>query len=169
MSASVVIWWLDNFCQPNVCEVNLKCTNSDPGKGSKSCNCHSSSKTWATHIRLPDTLTQLLPDSQLSETPFHANTGSEISKTTRLFLSLSNLKVRNTEQNRYCIRNKTAPDNKYGKRRFHLAVYSVVSMPLLHVVMVPVWGQRDHLLVYAGFLSDQTLFSEKVFATFHAL
>lgn len=40
MSASVAIWWLDNFCQPNVCEVNLKCTNSGPGKSLKSCNCH---------------------------------------------------------------------------------------------------------------------------------
>lgn len=128
-----------------------------------------SSKTWATHIRLPDTLNQLLPYNQLSETPFHANTGSEISKTTGLSLSLSHFKVRNTEQNIDCIRNKTASDNKYGKRCLHLAVYSVDSMPLLCVVMVPVWGQRDHLLVYTGFLSVQTLFSKEVFATFHAL
>lgn len=73
------------------------------------------SKTWDAHIRLPDPLKQLLPDNQLSETPFHANTGSEISKTTGLFSSLSNFKVKNTEQNIYQIRNKAAPDNKYGK------------------------------------------------------
>lgn len=127
-----------------------------------------SSKTWAAHIRLPDTLNQLLPDSQLSETPFHANTGSEISKTTRLFLSLSNFKVRNTEQNLHCIRNITAPNNKYGKRSLHLAVYSADTMPLLHVVMVPVWGQRP-LTCLCRIPFIQTLFSKEVFATFHAL